>query len=114
MPCEHEHSADANAHFRPEATGTGPNHLQGQIATEPAGESRTSAHSGPPHPTPRGSAAARSRDLPTDRPHGMICVLNRGPAQDEKYQFSRAFDPEGRAALPTLMEAANDHRHDMS
>jgi hypothetical protein len=44
----------------------------------------------------------------------MICVLNRDPAQDEKYEFSRAFDPEGRAALPTLMEAANDHRHDMS
>jgi hypothetical protein len=114
MPCQHEHSADANAHFRPEATGTGPNHLQGQIATEPTGERRTSAHYGLPQPTPRDSAGARSRDLPIDRPHGMICVLNRDPAQDEKCQFSRAFDPEGRAALPTLMEAANDHRHDMS
>jgi hypothetical protein len=87
MLCQHEHSADANAHFRPEATGTGPNHLQGQIATEPASESRTSAHSGLPHPTPRDSAGARSRDLTIDRPHGMICVLHRGPAQDEKYLF---------------------------
>ena len=94
MLCQHEHSADANAHFRPEATGTHPNHLQGQIATEPASESRTSAHSGLPHPTPRDSAGARSRDLPRQTAWNDLCLAPR-PGVGRDVPISRAFDPRG-------------------